>query len=279
MGPGGGGPGGAGGLEDLAELKPEVARSLGQLRELARERERLMRGAPSPPPREIVDAVADLKLHGCAVDDLGLCFTMSVGGGGDDGATEVELVPGGAEREVSIDNLGEYVERTLRVTLLEGVRAQASAFRRGFCEVFSIDRLGAFTADELDLLLNGAREDVWQVTTTIEQLKFDHGYTRSSAAVVSLLEILSEFSHAEQREFLRFVTGSPRLPVGGLACLSPRLTIVQKRPEGGVSPDAYLPSVMTCANYLKLPDYSTKEVMRSRLLTAVHEGQGAFLLS
>ena len=37
--------------------------------------------------------------------------------------------------------------------------------------------------------------------------------------------------------------------------------------------------VMTCANYLKLPDYSSKEVMRERILTAINEGQGAFLLS
>ena len=84
---------------------------------------------------------------------------------------------------------------------------------------------------------------------------------------------------ASAATFLKFVTGSPRLPVGGLARLSPRLTIVQKRPEEGISPDAYLPSVMTCANYVKLPDYSTKEVMRERLVTAISEGQGAFYLS
>ena len=69
------------------------------------------------------------------------------------------------------------------------------------------------------------------------------------------------------------------MPVGGLARLSPRLTIVLKRPENGVSPDAYLPSVMTCANYLKLPDYSSKAVMHERLMTAINEGQGCFLLS
>ena len=45
------------------------------------------------------------------------------------------------------------------------------------------------------------------------------------------------------------------------------------------SPDAYLPSVMTCANFLKLPDYSSQEVMRERLLLSMREGQSAFLLS
>jgi E3 ubiquitin-protein ligase TRIP12 len=118
-----------------------------------------------------------------------------------------------------------------------------------------------------------------QVSTIVEYLKFDHGYTRSSRAVGFLLEVICEFSDANLATFLKFVTGSPRLPVGGLARLTPRLTIVKKSPESGVSPDAYLPSVMTCANYVKLPDYSSKEIMRERLLTAIFEGQGAFYLS
>merc|ERR1712228_655367 len=47
---------------------------------------------------------------------------------------------------------------------------------------------------------------------------------------------------------------------GSFKSLSPPLTIVKKTfdtPE--VNPDDYLPSVMTCANYLKLPDYSSKK--------------------
>jgi hypothetical protein len=34
----------------------------------------------------------------------------------------------------------------------------------------------------------------------------------------------------------------------------------------------FLPSVMTCFNYLKLPDYSTKEVLKDKLLLAINEG-------
>ena len=41
-----------------------------------------------------------------------------------------------------------------------------------------------------------------------------------------------------------------------------------------------LPSASTCTNYLKLPDYGDDaELRRARLLTALREGQGAFLLS
>lgn len=36
---------------------------------------------------------------------------------------------------------------------------------------------------------------------------------------------------------------------------------------------------MTCANYLKMPDYSSLAVLQERLGMAIKEGQGAFHLS
>ncbi|XP_063692680.1 E3 ubiquitin-protein ligase TRIP12-like [Bolinopsis microptera] len=86
-----------------------------------------------------------------------------------------------------------------------------------------------------------------------------------------------DFQPNEQRAFLKFVTGCPRLPVGGFKALHPRLTVVKKSVDG--PPDSYLPSVMTCVNYLKLPDYSTTQSLRSKLLIAISEGQNSFHLS
>lgn len=48
-----------------------------------------------------------------------------------------------------------------------------------------------------------------------DAIKADHGYTMESTAVKNLLEVLSEMSMQEKREFLQFTTGSPRLPIGG----------------------------------------------------------------
>lgn len=256
-------------ISDLEEVHPQLGHTLRRLQRLAHKRSAIMRAGGKP--NDVHAALSALTLDGADVADLGLDFTLP-------GQPEVELVPDGASIDVTLENVGEYVQRVLDVFLAEGVRAQAAAFRTGFSSVFSIERLAAFTPDELDVLLNGSRER-WEVHTIVEYLKFDHGYTRSSRAVGFLLEVICEFNDATLATFLKFVTGSPRLPVGGLARLSPRLTIVQKRPEEGISPDAYLPSVMTCANYVKLPDYSSKEVMRERIMTAISEGQGAFYLS
>lgn len=64
----------------------------------------------------------------------------------------------------------------------------------------------------------------------------------------------------------------------GFRALKPPLKIVMKR-EGGENADNHLPSVMTCQNYLKLPDYSTKELLANKLRYAIREGQNAFHLS
>ncbi len=95
-----------------------------------------------------------------------------------------------------------------------------------------------------------------------------------------MFEVMSSYGRDEQREFLQFVTGCPRLPVGGFKALSPALTVVKKTFDSpDVNPDDYLPSVMTCVNYLKLPDYSSVEIMRDKLRVASREGQYCFHLS
>ena len=101
-----------------------------------------------------------------------------------------------------------------------------------------------------------------------------------SRAIHLLYEVMASYNREEQRQFLQFVTGCPRLPVGGFKALSPPLTIVKKSFDSqDVNPDDYLPSVMTCVNYLKLPDYSTKDIMREKLRIAAMEGQYCFHLS
>jgi E3 ubiquitin-protein ligase TRIP12 len=118
-----------------------------------------------------------------------------------------------------------------------------------------------------------------------------------SKSVKNLLYLMSQLTKDQRRHFLQFTTGSPKLPIGGmLPCvateeshsnqippgfkaLTPMFTIVCKPSEPPLTSDDYLPSVMTCVNYVKLPDYTTINIMRTQLYTAIREGQGAFLLS
>ncbi|KAJ7252448.1 hypothetical protein C8J57DRAFT_1077385 [Mycena rebaudengoi] len=205
-----------------------------------------------------------------SIDDLALDFTIP--------GYDIELRPGGRDIAVTKDNVEEYIHEVLEAIIGEGAQLQAKAFREGFSKVFPITDLQAFSADELVLLFGNSEED-WTTETLSEALKADHGFNGESRAIRDLVEILSEYDPTTRRNYLQFVTGSPKLPIGGFRGLNPPLTVVRKPHEAPLTADDYLPSVMTCVNYLKLPEYSSKSIMREKLRIAIQEGMGSFHLS
>ena len=132
----------------------------------------------------------------------------------------------------------------------------------------------------MELVVCGTKLEQWTLQYLRETIAPLHGYHAGSQTFLNFLEVLSEFTEDQKREFLLFTIGAPRLPLGGLKSLSPKLTVVKKHPQSEAQPaDAILPSVMTCQNYIKLPDYSSKEVLRKKVFLAMKEGQKSFTLS
>jgi len=91
--------------------------------------------------------------------------------------------------------------------------------------------------------------------------------TSFSPGFLRLVNVLVDMGPDERKAFLQFTTGCSALPPGGLANLYPRLTIVKKAD----STDNTYPSVNTCVHYLKLPEYSSEEVLREKLMLATIE--------
>jgi E3 ubiquitin-protein ligase TRIP12 len=48
-----------------------------------------------------------------------------------------------------------------------------------------------------------------------EAIKADHGFNVESKAIRDLIEIMTTYDKAGRRDFLQFITGSPKLPIGG----------------------------------------------------------------
>ncbi|KAK0533902.1 Ubiquitin fusion degradation protein 4 [Tilletia horrida] len=205
------------------------------------------------------------------LDAMALDFTLP-------GHPSIELVEDGRSKAVTKDNLREYVDAIINQTVHEGVQPAVRAFRRGFNLIMPLEALSSFTADELVMLFGNMDED-WSEATLLASIKPDHGFNSESASFRDLVAIMANFDGTKRREFLQWLTGSPKLPIGGFAGLHPQLTIVKRPHEAPLAPDDYLPSVMTCVNYLKMPGYSSREKMRRRLETAMSEGSGSFYLS
>ncbi|KAG1831365.1 hypothetical protein EV424DRAFT_1525835 [Suillus variegatus] len=246
-------------IESLKLVDNELASSLSKLQSYAS-----MKGQSEKLFRKV--ALMDIV----NVEDLALDFTVP--------GYDIELRPGGRNIPVTSENAEEYIHEVLDAIIGTGVQPQAKAFREGFSKVFPISDLQAFSADELVMLFGNSDED-WGVETLNEAIKADHGFHSESRAIRELVGIMSDFDALARRDFLQFITGSPKLPIGGFRGLNPPLTVVRKPHEPPLVADDYLPSVMTCVNYLKLPEYSSKAVMREKLRIAMKEGVGSFHLS
>ena len=88
----------------------------------------------------------------------------------------------------------------------------------------------------------------------------DHGFDHKSRVFRDFIRFLTELKPSDRPQLMKFFTGSRRLHSGGFAALNPHLTVVLKKIEG--IPDMHLPSVSTCAKYLKIPEYTTYEILK-----------------
>lgn len=134
--------------------------------------------------------------------------------------------------------------------------------------------LQQFDPYELNILISGNAadlnfEDLARVCT------YAGGYDQNSPVIKWLWEILlsddGSFSEGNKSKFLMFVTSCSRAPLLGYASLHPPFCVHR------VPDNDRLPTASTCANLLKLPDYSDKERLRVKLMQAVNQGQGFHL--
>lgn len=224
----------------------------------------------------------DIATMGEEIENMYLFFTLV-------GDATIDLRPGGSELQVTLDNLMDYVIENVTFLLDRTISRHVRAFHEGFTEICGAGSsqhfLAAFDVNELEQLWSDPGDgsgSMWDRDghDLRASMVCDHGYTKDSKAISDLISILCELTLDEQRLFVKFVTGANRLPLGGLKNLEPKLTVVRKMgANGDEDGDAVLASASTCTNYLKLPAYSTREIMKTRLLYCIHECQGSFHLS
>ncbi|XP_057377283.1 E3 ubiquitin-protein ligase Ufd4-like [Daphnia carinata] len=226
-----------------------------------------------PPQSQKIQSAAQGQGGGVRLEDLGLTFQFAPSSKVF-GFTDVELRSGGADFEVTLDNVEDYVELMAEFCLERGIRRQMEALRQGFDRVFPMSRLAGFSPAELRLLLCGDQSPSWTREDILNYTEPKLGYSRDSPGFQRFVNVLTGMNAEERKAFLQFTTGCSSLPPGGLANLYPRLTVVRKvdgvTDRSGCVNGSY-PSVNTCVHYLKLPEYDSEEILRERLLAATRE--------
>lgn len=101
--------------------------------------------------------------------------------------------------------------------------------------------------------------------------EYDGGYTYESTIIKYFWSVVHSLPLEDKRKLLQFATGSDRVPLGGLSKL--KLVIARNGPDSD-----RLPTAHTCFNVLLLPEYSSKEKLKDRLVKAINYSKGFGML-
>lgn len=175
------------------------------------------------------------------------------------------LKPGGGTLAVTYDTRTEYADLVEHARLHE-FDVQINAIRKGLGRIVPLHMLSLFTGAEAELMACGSPE------ISIDLLQQCTEYSSCAATdqhVLYFWECLHEFSHEDRSAFLRFAWGRSRLPSS--SSQFPQWFKLQNFRH--FPADTYLPIAHTCFFALELPAYSTKSILRQKLLYAIHNCQ------
>ncbi|CAK9006964.1 Ubiquitin-protein ligase E3A (E6AP ubiquitin-protein ligase) (HECT-type ubiquitin transferase E3A) (Human papillomavirus E6-associated protein) (Oncogenic protein-associated protein E6-AP) (Renal carcinoma antigen NY-REN-54) [Durusdinium trenchii] len=178
-----------------------------------------------------------------------------------------DIFEGGESDPVTSANKEEYVKLLVQHKLC-GEHAKAiDSLMEGFGTVIdpNFQTFKLFRPDEVEIVLTGS--DTIDMEELRESVTYAGGFDRNTPVVKWFWEIVLAYSTEKQRQLIRFATGSPRAPVGGVSALK---FVIQR---AGVDSEQ-LPHASTCFNILLLPEYSSKAKLKAKLKLALENAQG-----
>lgn len=120
-----------------------------------------------------------VKISGTSVDIEDLALTMTYSPSSKVYEYEyAELNKNGADIPVTLENAREYTDLTTSYCLERGVARQLEAFRAGFSKVFPIEKLYAFSPEEVRAMLCGEQDPQWTKEDLLNYTEPKLGYTR-----------------------------------------------------------------------------------------------------
>ncbi|XP_048883107.1 E3 ubiquitin-protein ligase HACE1 isoform X2 [Brienomyrus brachyistius] len=211
------------------------------------------------------------------ISDLGLELTFSVETDVFGAMEEVPLKAGGTSILVTQDNKAEYVQLVTELRMTRAIQPQINAFLQGFHTFIPPSLIQLFDEYELELLLSGMPEI--DVSDWSRNTEYTSGYDLEEPVIQWFWEVVRSLTQEERVLLLQFVTGSSRVPHGGFAYLMGGSGLQKFTIAAVAYTTNLLPTSSTCINMLKLPEYPSQEVLRDRLLVALHCGSYGYTMA
>jgi len=120
------------------------------------------------------------------------------------------------------------------------------------------------------MLISGQSKRL-DVKDLMKHTKYIGGYSEKDGYIKTFWKMVDEeFSDDDQAKFLLFVTSCTRPPLMGFRSMQPMFSVSHMESDS----DRRLPTAQTCFNIFRLPKYSSKAIMKEKLLYAIHSNAG-----
>ena len=207
---------------------------------------------------------SEFESSGCAVD---MYFVLTPPFKRQD----YELLPNGANIPVTRQNVRHYVILYAQYVMVECCRRALGAMACGLHDVVPESTLSVFTAEDLRLMLNGllAVDLNMLRTCTVFEKTEGHREDEMERTRKWFWAVVQKMTDEERHDLLYFWTSSPSLPSTDIN-FSPKILV---RPASEFN----LPTANTCALRLEIPLYSSKELLREKLLFAIKTKEFGFV--
>ena len=167
---------------------------------------------------------------------------------------EIELIPNGKEVKVTVENLAKFIELSKKAKINESSH-QMELIKKGFNEVLDLKICQILTWRQLEEYVCGKHTIDIEFLKEITEYK---GFEDSEEIIQWFWEWLEECDEDQRVLYIKFSWGKTRLPkLENLGALHHICKL-----SGG---DGVFPHATTCFFMLKIPRYSSKEVLVDKL--------------
>lgn len=216
---------------------------------------------------EVYNSLIKLYNYPGDVEELSLDFTISQKVGHGKYVT-IPLVPDGQSIAVTNNNRLRYIHAVSQYKLNTVLTPQTRSFLSGMSTLISLDWLSMFNGPELQMLISGGSSRINISDLKAHTLIYD--FPANDTTISDLWDILeNDFTEEERRLFIKFVTSVPKAPLLGFGALVPNFAIRRASNDQN-----RLPTASTCVNLLKLPHYTSRAVLKKKLLDSIHAEAG-----
>eukprot|EP01129_Flabellula_baltica_P007970 TRINITY_DN3137_c0_g3_i3.p1 TRINITY_DN3137_c0_g3~~TRINITY_DN3137_c0_g3_i3.p1 ORF type:complete len:1932 (-),score=502.33 TRINITY_DN3137_c0_g3_i3:18-5813(-) len=210
-----------------------------------------------------LDAIRNIDQQGVDADSFADLFFETFTTHLPDGS-EVPICPGGENIDLTFENRHDYCDLVIN-TQMHAFDRQVAAMREGLSLIVPIRIIdGYFSWQQLELLVCGKTQ--MDVELLRSQTEYSDSLSSTDEHIQFFWRCIEEMEPEEHGLFLRFVWGRSRLPLTASG-FTRKFKIESTYTEPY---DNQLPQSATCFFSLKLPRYSTYEIMKAKLLYAIH---------